>query len=416
MAISSVNQVVMGPYTGYSGVGAFARIRHDQAALTLSQHQAICGTLWQNPSSGATKLAATDISYTQTGGARCFQAGAHNAICVPGGKLPVAYSPELLDAGYSPYGWAIEPGRTNRVLYSTAIDCTNWTCTGTPTIAAAVAPDGSYQATSITTTDASAIRTSSASYGNSKALFTNVWAKCDSGKLIWKNSGATGQWSIDCATIAGEWEHLTKDHAAVTVDTAFVSSATGTATPMFTSDATGVIAEVWAPTLTEVPGVSVIPTYSAAVATGDPVWQIANTGGTKYYRSARGQIDWKGILSFGTLSGQYGMFFVKPTGGAWPKDINYINTLQSWDIYNSNGALASSKSISPWIYPIADHTIKWNSTIGSVYWSIGGLEKYNATITPWSGGNNATIISLQNTSGSLGGAILQTFKIWSKPQ
>jgi hypothetical protein len=275
------------------------RVRLDcGVALTQEQHQKLCGSLYQDPSeaySADTELADADATYTHSGGTRCYQTAEHGATCIPGGTLGWAWDSTLDASGYG-RGWPQEPGRVNRIVYSSAIDCSSWTCDSTPTIATEqVAPDGSATATSVTVTDASAIYQTASGYTNDAALDLRLWTKCNSGSLYVTDGavGSLGDWTVDCSAVGGSWELLTDSHSAVTETTAFAAGSSGDATVYLTSDATGVTASVWIPTLTETAGLSVIPTEAAAVDTGTPAWTVDNSDGD-YYDGSRGKLEMVG--------------------------------------------------------------------------------------------------------------------------
>lgn len=255
---------------GYNSSSTIARLRMDLEALTLAQHQALCGDLWQAPAGGVNdrKPQAVHDTWTQTGGARCYPSDypPTRAVCVPGGLPPYVHDASGL-------GVPVDgKDQTNRVLYSTGIDCTTWTC-ATSTIAAAVAPDGSNTAGDIThgggTVDATAT-----GYANSTALTMRFWANCSSGTFDATHVGGAGHWTVACATVGGAWTLLTSTHAAVTEVQAWQSDGSGNVRLRFS----GADAKVWAPTLTEEAGTgySVIPTGASAVSTGDISWSIAN--------------------------------------------------------------------------------------------------------------------------------------------
>jgi len=271
--------------------GAVARVRIDYAVITLVQHQAFCGTLWQPPSTNThalTKLAPADVSWTQTGGTRCYAASADTSICVPGGLPGYAFS-----AALNSIGWPVEPDRTNRVLDSRDLSTGSW---AGGIDAAAVAPDGSKTAATVSVTDASTLSQVVTGYSASATLNLRVWAKCSTGTLKFSTDGASaGSWDVACATVAGAWTELHSTHAAVTEGAAWMAASTGDATLIVTSDATGVTADLWTPTLTDAAGLSVIPTAGAAVATGSIAWQVDNDPAV-YYKGAAGKItlvgDW----------------------------------------------------------------------------------------------------------------------------
>ena len=270
-------------------LGGISRVRLEYAAVTLADHQALCGDLWQSPAGGPSnnKPLPADSTWTQTGGARCYPSSATTAICAPGGLVPYT-----VDA--TRVGVPVEPDATNRVLYNTAIDCVNWTCVASATaVVGEVAPDGSATASLITVAaGANHVEYDASGYtADASPLHLKMWAKCSSGTLYihGDNTSARGDWDVDCTTIGGAWTLIDSDHAAVTVTVPFNASAGGAAGVHFDGDMGALSASIWAPTLTEEEGTDlmVIPTAASAVSTGDPVWAIANTvsGAGPYHRT-----------------------------------------------------------------------------------------------------------------------------------
>lgn len=249
-------------------VGTLYRARIDCGhQITLAEHQEICGSLGQPPSNNIRRrqrIRAGDTSFSHTGGERCFQQGAHSASCVPADYVPWAWS------ATHGHGWPDEPERTNRVLYSYDIDCTTWDCTDPPPTITKyrVAPDGTRSATLVETDDdVKAIFTPAAGYTKDTTLHLSLWMKCAAGTVVIE--GTAGKWEVDCAVVDDEWEYLTADHGAVTVDSAFGSDGAGNITLTLRSDeAGGGEFLVWMPTLTQVAGLSTIPTAAAAVEVG----------------------------------------------------------------------------------------------------------------------------------------------------
>ena len=283
--------------------GGILRSRVDFAAMTLADHDAICGTIWQPPSTDShvlTKLAPADVSWTQTGGARCYAASATTAVCVPGGLPGLAWR-----AGVGLVLPTLEPDRTNRVLDSLDLSSANWSGDATSSVAAAVAPDGSKAAWTVTATDATTLYAVPTGYTASAPLSLRLWAKCSAGLLKLATDGAAGgAWTIDCATVGGAWAELHSTHAAVTEDATWFAASTGDATLIVTSDATGVTADLWLPTLTaELTGISVVPTGGAAVSTGAIAFEIDNDPDT-YFKGGAGKItlvgDWIAGACFDT--------------------------------------------------------------------------------------------------------------------
>ncbi len=264
-----------------------ARVREEEGhATTLAEHQDLCGDLWQAPAGGPDddKPAASDIAWTQTGGPRCYPSGDATAICVPGGLIPMAVDATGLD-------WLPEPDATNRVLYSTEVDCTNWSCRGSGDATPyQVAPDGSGTATvvSLGTVGNDIFSPSASGYTADVGLYPRLWVRCSSGTLRIINNAATGDWRIACATAsAGSWVLIhSATQSGVTEASAWTASATGTVTVLMAALTGTVDAEIWGITVTEEPGsrLMVIPTAASAVSTGDPAWVIDNSTG-KYWQT-----------------------------------------------------------------------------------------------------------------------------------
>lgn len=257
--------------------GAIARIRYDsQDALTRAEHLELCGTMWRSNAGGATDTQPllADISWTQTGNARCYPTGATSAVCSPGGA-----SPYVVDA--TGIGWAVDLTAVNRLTYTspTEITCSSWTCS-TATIDATLAPDGGKGAAAITM-GGGYIEHAATGYTVATTLHGNVWAKCSAGTLTIAHQGGTGSWTVNCTTVGGAWTLLRPEHAAVTVGAAFQSDGSGGLTLRFS----GTNAEIWIPTWTEQHSANgmVIPVNGTTItSTGDPVWAIDNSGGGYY--------------------------------------------------------------------------------------------------------------------------------------
>jgi hypothetical protein len=265
---------------------ALARVHAAHRAITLAEHQALCGDLWQAPAGGAAdnKPLAADATWTQTAGAGCYPTGATSAVCVPGGMMP--YVVDSTGAG-----WPVQQAVTNELLYSTAVDCTNWTCIGSASATpGAVAPDGSATASLLAVAvganhveqDIVAGFTASAS-----PLHLGMWFRCLTGTIHPHGSddGTRGDWDIDCSCVGGQWTYLDADHPCVTVNTPFNADSSGNSGLHF--DGGGLVSgTLWAPTLTEQRAWSrvVIPTAASAVTMGSPIWAINNTS-TNYYRA-----------------------------------------------------------------------------------------------------------------------------------
>lgn len=230
---------------------------------------------------GDNKPPVTDQSWTRTGGTSCYPISATAAKCFDATEIPYTVDATGL-------GWVVEPDSTNRIVYSTAVSCTNWTCRGTATATAGQAsPDGGSTASllSIGVTGNDVTQTTATAYGASAPVNVRVWAKCSSGTVTLYNvSGSPGEWTIACATIGGAWALLTSSHAAVTVVAPWAATAGGTVLPRYKAASGTVSMYVWATTIVEESGagLSVIPTGAAAVSTGDAAWAIDNTSGLYY--------------------------------------------------------------------------------------------------------------------------------------
>ena len=213
----------------------------------------------------------------------CYPTGDSSAICQPGGVPHYTVDATGL-------AWVTEPDATNRIPYSTAIDCTNWTCTGTADASTTVvAPDGSYTATELTLGDwgVNDITQAASGYSNSTTVYPRVWLKCSAGTIRYSTPGGTGRWTIDCSCIRGAWDLIASaSHSCVTEVAAWQTSAGGASGLQMAANTGSVTASIWAPTLTEEAGsgLAVIPTGASAVSTGDPVWLIDNDPDV-YWRS-----------------------------------------------------------------------------------------------------------------------------------
>lgn len=293
--------------------GGVARFRFDQGvAFNLAQHQQLCGSLWQPPSRDTntrTKVAAADTSWTQTGGVRCYASSATTALCAPGGSPTYAWTAAL--AGI---GWPIEPDRTNRVLQSVDLSDAAWG--GSATQSAVVAPDGSLTAWQAAYTDAVTTTQVVTGYGVTANLYPRLWVKCSSGTFKLNTTVGTGQWDVNCTTVAGAWTDIHSTATAVTVNTAMASDGAGAFTWALASDGSGATVDVWMPTVTEVNGLSVIPTAGAAVATGEIAWEVDNSSAT-YYNMTRGRIVYHADWTFEATIGFTTIHMGPATAGKW---------------------------------------------------------------------------------------------------
>ena len=243
------------------------------------------------------KPLAADVTWTQTGGERCYPTGVTTAVCIPGGE--VAYTIDSTGTG-----WVVEPSQTNLVVYNESIDATNWTTAGSPTSTTGQAdPSGGTGASLLTISSTDKFYKSRGSgYTNNAPLYPRVWVKCGSGLFRITNplSVDYGHWTVLCATIGTDWV-LIRDPASqdgVTEINPWVASPGGGAGIVIYGAGAATVT-VWAPTLTEEPGtkLSVIPTAAAGVSTGDVAWTIANSTG-RYYKAGDAVIQ-----SVGTYAG-----------------------------------------------------------------------------------------------------------------
>jgi hypothetical protein len=265
---------------------ALARVHAAHRAISLAEHQALCGDLWQAPAGGHNnnKPYAVDATWTQTAGTGCYPTSSTAAVCVPGGMQPY----HVPSTGIA---WPVQQAVTNPLLYSTAMDCTNWTCSGaTNANYGKIAPDGSATATEITVAVGANHFEQDVVAGytaNASPIHLGFWVQCSSGLIHphGSNDGSLGDWDLSCPCVGGEWIYATADHPCVTVNIPF--NADGSGNSGLHLDGTVVVdATVWAPTLTEQrawTGV-VIPTAGTPVTVGSPIWAINNTS-TNYYRS-----------------------------------------------------------------------------------------------------------------------------------
>ena len=175
-----------------------------------------------------------------------------------------------LATGSSPCAWG-----SNIAGTYTEYDALSVTLHGTP----AVAPDGSKTAYTLAST-ATITSATATGYTVGAPLYPLLWAKCTTGTVTFANAGGAGEWSIDCTKLNGAWELLHRHHRAVSVVTDWYASSSGTATVSIS----GADVSIWLPTLTEVEGVSVIPTGAAAVSTGAPVWSFPTIGTKRFWQ------------------------------------------------------------------------------------------------------------------------------------
>jgi hypothetical protein len=261
-------------WSSYSGV---IRARIDaNVAVSLAQHRAMCGS-WGLPVSSSHRT-APDHTWTQSGGARCYPSSATTAACYPGGAPAARWTA-------TGWEWAADAqGSTNRLLWSTAMDCTNWGCvgvaSGTP---GQVAPDGSPTASTIVVAGGANHFEQDIASGytpDASPLHLTMWAKCSTGVFHphGSNDGTRGDWDVSCSCIGGVWRHLDAKDACVTVNVPFNAGPSGEAGLHFDGTLFPLSADIWAPTLTEefTTG-AVIPTGAAAVSTGTIAWSIDNS-------------------------------------------------------------------------------------------------------------------------------------------
>jgi hypothetical protein len=276
--------------SSYASSHGVIRVRIDDGvAITLAQHRALCGS-WGLPVKSSHRV-ANDMTWTQSGGARCYPKSATGATCYPGGAPAATW-----DA--SGWEWAVD-GRSgiNRLLYSTAMDCTNWGCvgvaSGTP---GQVAPDGSATASTIVVAGGANHFEQDIASGytaDASPLHLTMWAKCSTGVFHphGSNDGTRGDWDVSCTCIGGVWRHLDADDACVTVNTPFNAGSSGEAGLHFDGTLFPISADIWAPTLTEEPTTgAVIPTAAAAVSTGSIAWSIDNSS-SRYWLSTSTVIE-----------------------------------------------------------------------------------------------------------------------------
>jgi hypothetical protein len=217
-----------------------------------------------------------DQTWTRTGGSSCYPISATAAQCFTSAEVPYTVDATGL-------GWVVEPDATNRVAYSTAIDCTNWTCAGGATVDATrvAAPDGTLTASAWSAPSGGTAYCVAGGYANDAPLDLRAWVKCSAGTLRMSNpyGAGLGDWRVNCAAIsAGSWVLINRNTPGLTKTAAWAATAAGAACTGFNALGTAVSAHVWAPTLTEEPGtgLAVIPTAASAVSTGDQSWAISN--------------------------------------------------------------------------------------------------------------------------------------------
>jgi hypothetical protein len=405
---SSTGRIAIGNYAVSPGdaltmPGANFRTRLDFASMSLTDHRTICGPFWSPPSDATnakTKVAAADVSWTQTGGARCFANSGQTATCVPGGSPGFVYSPL---AGW--LGWPLEPTRTNRVIDSVELSSGNWGGTAAPVVF--VAPDNSKTAWDMTLTDAITLNQAVTGYTASVSLDLRFWANCSGGTLRVQALVGSGDWSMNCSSWFG-WRELYDTDSKVTVNTPFQADSSGNLTIEFLSTVGGISSGpvLWLPTLTEAAGLSTIPTNGSAVATGDIGFTVTNNG---YYDGTKGKV---------TVFGHwYSGGCVDITSGT-NVGRQYSDAVD-WFAYNSTPAVVYQCDM-----PLAGldtAVIRWNSEKAVS----GGLFAeclLNGTpqswdVTPSSGWTSATPsgIELAGQGATKCTAILREIKVVSEP-
>jgi hypothetical protein len=257
----------------YSLAGVGGRARYDVAALTYDQHRSICGTAWDAPEGGDTKIAPGDDYYAQTvAAARCYASSATTATCAPTAAPWYAW-----DRSTSSTRWPVEPARTNRLKWSMGASCARWTCS-TATMANTVSPAGTNWATAITMGGGYAQTEQASAYTAAAPLYHRVWMKASSGTIDASNVGGEGHWTIDGTTLGGVWTELYTGHPAVTEIQPW--KATGAGAVVYR--VSGANVSIWGATLTEVAGLSVIPTAAAAQSTAAPRWSVDDIADSYY--------------------------------------------------------------------------------------------------------------------------------------
>lgn len=263
--------------SNFSFDGGVARLRRDdQVAVTLAQHRALCGS-WGLPVA-STHRVASDMTWTQSGGARCYPSSATAATCYPGG-VPAA---RWTATGWE---WAVDgQGATNRLLWSNAMDCSTWSCIGVASgITGQVAPDGSATASTITVAGGANHFEQDIASGytaDASPLHLSLWAKCSTGVFHphGSNDGTRGDWDVSCSCIGGVWRLLDASDGCVTVNVPFNAGSGGESGLHFDGTLFPLAVDIWAPTLTEEPTTgAVIPTAAAAVSTGAIAWSVDNS-------------------------------------------------------------------------------------------------------------------------------------------
>jgi len=266
----------------YMAGGLGVRARMDATAISLAEHRELCGTLYDAPDEGETHILANDNVWTDVVGARCFDVGSHRAFCATGIGAAMAY-----DATKMAVGWPVEPARTNRIPWSVGVNCTRWGCSGSGSATlGSVAPDGTATASFVSAASgANVVTTAASGYTNNADLYLNFWLKCDGSGTVDISNDATallGNWDIDCSCLGTDWERVDQWNSCVTVNSSFTADATGWAHVRFDGNIGAFSGDIWGVTLTETKGLSVIPTFGAAVAVSASNWYIDNTGGEYY--------------------------------------------------------------------------------------------------------------------------------------
>lgn len=282
--------------------GGIARLRVRVGAL--DDPYVLAGSLWGFDPQVEGKPSADDITWVQTGATRCYRTGAATAFCGRGGRPTYAIDASV-SAGRG-ITWPLEPTRWQRVNFGQAI-CGFLSGTSTKTCNAAVAPDGSKTATTITGLQNEYYRAYQVAYGYTAnaPVYPTGWVRCSTGKLrIFNAAGAgLGDWLFDCATgSGGNWARVYSGMgAALTETSAWAVKSDGAFTPDFGAYYPGGTPSVdlWAWMFPEAPGDSVILIRAdgryAPVATGAIVWAI-NNDPPAYYCGSSGTMtltgDW----------------------------------------------------------------------------------------------------------------------------
>jgi hypothetical protein len=394
--------------------GGIARL-----AVSLSAASPV-GTLWELDPQSDALVSTADVLYYQSGVARCYSSGVNTALCIPGGKLPIVYSPGLLAAGRNPMDWTTGTSRTSRLLNTEICAAGGWNVTGvaTATCYSVVASTGVKSASrvaSMGTCCTSVVSKSASGYPNAVTLYPSAWVRCSAGGVMrWQMSGggaATGRWDINCATISGQWTLIRHGHPAVTETTLWLSSTSGGIVFNLAASAAGFPgADIWGLTVTAEDGIEVIPTRTSPAITGKVDWFVDNVPAA-YYSGSCGKVFMAGEWNSGGC-----LDVVTDTSGVGRQD----NDGTHWHLSNSAAIEIATANLVPAGVDLLQ--FRWNSSValdgGAIFAEVlrnGVTQTWDvAPVAPWVPAS-PTAIRLSGYGSTSCWAGVQEVKIWSRP-